>query len=249
MREKGVREVASHNSVIRAFYIDHDTSDFGNILEGVASGTEANSFGSIPPLAAMLSHMRRAILDDAKVLDAVVGSVPVDVVNNLFGSESAAKVALHDEAMLKDSPAFNADLSVSGALGDAPNSVALLVREAAVRGAEHAGIAFGSGLEAKENASAVGTRERDSFSQGGSSKARAQISFGADITSTPSIISLFDGADFSSVLHEAGHFFLEAHMDLAGRIAGRISDGEQVSDGERGIVADANALLGWFGVV
>jgi hypothetical protein len=78
--------------------------------------------------------------------------------------------------------------------------------------------------------------------------ARAQISFGQDITQQPSVISLFDGADLSSLIHEAGHFFLEAHMDLAGRIAGRIADGEQVSDGERGIVADANALLGWFGV-
>ena len=37
-------------------------------------------------------------------------------------------------------------------------------------------------------------------------------------------------------------------MDLAGRIAGRIADGEQVSDGERGIVADANRLLSWFGL-
>ena len=81
-----------------------------------------------------------------------------------------------------------------------------------------------------------------------SQPARGQIAFGKDITQAPSVISLFDGADFSTLIHEAGHFFLEAHMDLAGRIAGRIADGEQVSDGERGIVADANALLGWFGV-
>ncbi len=51
--------------------------------------------------------------------------------------------------------------------------------------------------------------------------ARAQITFGDDITQTPSVISLFKGADLSSFLHESGHFFLQAQADLASRIEGR----------------------------
>ena len=76
---------------------------------------------------------------------------------------------------------------------------------------------------------------------------RAQIAFGANITQTPSIITIFDGADLSSTLHEAGHFFLEVQADLASRIAGQIRDGATVSDGEREILRDMNALLNWFG--
>jgi GNAT superfamily N-acetyltransferase len=78
--------------------------------------------------------------------------------------------------------------------------------------------------------------------------ARAQITFGQDITQTPSVLTLFQGADLSSFIHEAGHFFLEAQADLAARIQGQINDGAAVSDGEREIVADMNRLLDWFGI-
>lgn len=44
---------------------------------------------------------------------------------------------------------------------------------------------------------------------------RGQIAFGADITQTPSVISLLRTADLSTFLHETGHFFLEVKMHLA----------------------------------
>lgn len=77
---------------------------------------------------------------------------------------------------------------------------------------------------------------------------RAQLSFGADITASPSVISLLAGADLSSFIHESSHFFLEVQSDLAARIQAQIDEGASVTDLERGIVADMNRLLEWFGV-
>lgn len=56
-------------------------------------------------------------------------------------------------------------------------------------------------------------------------------------------LSLLKNADLSTFLHETGHFFLEVQFDLAAQIA---TDSAQ--EGERQIVADADALLRWFGV-
>lgn len=77
---------------------------------------------------------------------------------------------------------------------------------------------------------------------------RATLNFASDITQAPSVIALLEGADLSSFVHEAGHFFLEVQADLAARIEARINAGEQVTDGERGIVDDMNVVLAWFGI-
>lgn len=77
---------------------------------------------------------------------------------------------------------------------------------------------------------------------------RAQIAFPADIAGSPSVISLLAGADLSSFIHESGHFFLEVQSDLATRIQQQIDSGASVSELERGVVADMNRLLEWFGV-
>jgi GNAT superfamily N-acetyltransferase len=77
---------------------------------------------------------------------------------------------------------------------------------------------------------------------------RATLNFASDITQAPSVIALLEGADLSSFLHESGHFFLEVQADLAARIQLRMSFGDTVSEAERGIVADMNTLLAWFGV-
>lgn len=79
-------------------------------------------------------------------------------------------------------------------------------------------------------------------------EARAQISLPTDITASPSVISLLEGADLSSFIHESGHFFLEVQADLAIKIQQQIDSGASVSEGERSIVADMNRLLEWFGV-
>jgi hypothetical protein len=77
---------------------------------------------------------------------------------------------------------------------------------------------------------------------------RGQIAFAQDITQAPSVISLFQNADLSTFIHEAGHFFLQAQLDLAARIQAQINDGASVTDAERGIVEDAGHILAWFGV-
>ncbi len=77
---------------------------------------------------------------------------------------------------------------------------------------------------------------------------RAALHFADDITQAPSVISLLEGADLSSFLHESGHFFLEVQADLASRIMLAQARGDAVSDGEKGIAADMQAALRWAGV-
>lgn len=66
---------------------------------------------------------------------------------------------------------------------------------------------------------------------------RGQIAFGADITQSPSVISLLRTADLSTFLHETGHFFLEVDAHVASQ-----------PDAPAEIVDDVNRLLAWFGV-
>jgi hypothetical protein len=79
-------------------------------------------------------------------------------------------------------------------------------------------------------------------------KALAQIAFQPDIRSGESVITLLDGANLSSFVHESSHLFLEIQTDLAVRIQARIDSGETVTDLERGIVDDMGRLLKWFGI-
>lgn len=66
---------------------------------------------------------------------------------------------------------------------------------------------------------------------------RAEIAFAKDITSQPSVITLFKNADLSSFLHEMGHFQLEVLANIASR-----------PDAPAEITADMDAVLKWFGV-
>lgn len=66
---------------------------------------------------------------------------------------------------------------------------------------------------------------------------RGQISFGSDITQTPSVITLLKAANLSTFLHESGHFFLEVYADIASR-----------TDAPVEITKDMDAVLRWFGV-
>lgn len=70
--------------------------------------------------------------------------------------------------------------------------------------------------------------------QGGN---RGEISFGKDITQTPSVITLFENADLSTFLHEMGHFQLEVLANIAAR-----------PDAPADIAKDFDAALAWFGV-
>ena len=77
---------------------------------------------------------------------------------------------------------------------------------------------------------------------------RAQVAFPANLTDAPSIITLLQGADLSSFIHEAGHFFLQAQVDMAARIEAQQQAGASVTAGEQQILADARVVLDWFGI-
>ncbi|MET0081080.1 MAG: hypothetical protein ABW119_21685, partial [Candidatus Thiodiazotropha lotti] len=66
---------------------------------------------------------------------------------------------------------------------------------------------------------------------------RGTITFGEDITKTPTFISLLDSADPSTFLHESGHFFLQQRIHLI-----------KTSQATEKMEKDMQALLGWFGV-
>lgn len=236
---RALADEGNDQAIVAQSLIDRASSfgpqNLGDVIKGVSLIPEADRLGGVPALAPVFAEMRRAILEEPKVLNAIIGSVPVDMVNNLFGSEGAAKVALHDEAMLQYSPAFDAELPVAGG-GETTNPVGLLVREVAFLAAK----TFSSTTDARgktaEPRPALMADKGNGFSQEGSPN-RAKIAFGADITSTPSVISLLKNADLSSFLHELGHFQLEVLTSLATQP----NAPQEVHD-------DANAVLKWFGV-
>ena len=77
---------------------------------------------------------------------------------------------------------------------------------------------------------------------------RAQVAFPANLTDAPSIITMLKDADLSSFIHEAGHFFLQAQVDMAARIEAQQQAGASVTAGEQQILADARVVLDWFGI-
>lgn len=59
-------------------------------------------------------------------------------------------------------------------------------------------------------------------------------------------IALLQAADLSSFLHESGHFFLEVMTDMAASV--QTYDADQLTEGERGVLRDVQALMQWFGL-
>ncbi len=78
-----------------------------------------------------------------------------------------------------------------------------------------------------------GQQEGVTYGQG----QRGNISFGPDLTQTPSVIRLLADADLSTYLHENGHLFLEVFTDVTAR-----------PDASPALRADMQTLLDWFGV-
>lgn len=86
------------------------------------------------------------------------------------------------------------------------------------------------------------------FSREYQQDARGSVAFGEDITKTPSIISVLEKADLSTISHELGHFFWEMRFDLAVRMEARARAGETLTDGERQILDDTYRALDWLDV-
>lgn len=63
-------------------------------------------------------------------------------------------------------------------------------------------------------------------------------------------IALLKAADLSTFLHETGHFFLEVQMDMASRLKHEVDafGGDTDQPDEAQILADARAVLDWFGI-
>lgn len=58
------------------------------------------------------------------------------------------------------------------------------------------------------------------------------------------LITLLEGSDLSTFLHEAGHAFLQMDTQLAARLLAK----DELTDGERQIVGDVSTTLRWFGI-
>lgn len=82
------------------------------------------------------------------------------------------------------------------------------------------------------------------YRQGESAQVRG--SFNPDTT----VMTLLKGANLSTFLHEAGHYFFEADIALASELVsnGRTFGEDSHTEGERQILADVSSLLTWHGI-
>lgn len=201
-----------------------DSKSLSDLIKDDSGIPQEYRFLGEPPFISMLSEVVRAAAIEPKVLDSIVRSVPVNVVNDLFGSELSAKMALHDQSVFKDALAFDAKLPVSGA-GDTSLSVALLVFEAARSAAKLQSVPFGPGRKPGE----LNPTQKTLVSSPHTNNPRALISI--DVSTIT--IKLMESSNLSSFLHEAGHLFLE--------IESRIAAKDGTSDSQR-------KMLQWLGV-
>jgi len=181
--------------------------DLRNILVGETFGAQGDGIASEPSLVSVVGKVRAAAAVEPEVLDAIVAAAPVAVVDSLFGGQDAAKVALHNHPMFEDGFAFDAELDVAEGIY-AADPVALLVRQVADLAAKSSGEAFSPRSEGAVNAPAVGANSVDSLSQ----NAKAPRGLFNPNTNT---ITLLAGADLTTFLHEAGHFYLETLARVA----------------------------------
>ena len=88
-----------------------------------------------------------------------------------------------------------------------------------------------------QNGFVINNRMREAAGQGFPlfQQNRGQITFGADLTQSPTVISLLRTADLSTFVHEMGHFQLQVMAQVASS-----------PDAPADIVDDVNALLNWF---
>lgn len=79
---------------------------------------------------------------------------------------------------------------------------------------------------------------------------RGQIAFGKDIAKDVSVMSLFKGADLSTVQHELMHFFLESDVALASELVmqARMFGFDSLQQGERDILKDVSAMMNYVGI-
>jgi len=225
--EGRVDAVSTHPEMDRA---GRDAEMLRDLFKGVPLGAEGDNVLSGESLASMLTLVRGVVGQNPEILGAIVRSVPVDVVNNLFGSERAAEQALRDEPMLKDGAALDAELPVPLSV-DAHSPVGLLLREAARQAAKGPLVPSGATGQTGEGGAALGANQV--HLQDSPRGPHARILFGDNGTT---IIELFQSANLSSFLHESAHLYLE----LLGQLV-------QTADPTSSVIEDFGVIRSWLG--
>jgi hypothetical protein len=199
---------------------------------------EESSLLGAPAFVSMMAKVRSAIINKPEIVDSIIGSVPVNMVNDLFGSEAAAKKLLHDEAVNEASLSFDADLMISSG-SEATDPILLLMGEVARVAAKVPALGpLEPGGETPEGVSAISADGVNSLGQVrvSSGKKRASIRLTKTATGTQSVISLFETADASSFVHELGHYYLEIMGDLA-----------QAEGAPEELIKDHKTVMKWLG--
>ena len=188
--------------------------------------------GKIKPLSQLDVERRdgvfsvmRAFLHDKQIFDAVVSFVPVDVVNMLSREEFSSQGLLDNPSVLVDLLAFNLDNPVPGGI-EAVDKLGFLMASTAAK------VQAGLGLRdvlSSDFSSTDSTIHRDSFvadkipqpnSKGNpyyQAKKAAEMNPRGSYSHSQAqdVIRIFQGADASTVPHEAAHSFLQNLMDVA----------------------------------
>jgi hypothetical protein len=192
---------------------------------------------------------------------AVMGSMDVKPTTNQDRANRILELRrlINDELALQNNADVGAAGSVSqdrtgGLLSEVDTLLGELLRDYVVQGEGKPTLVIGSGTVEesggtakpvsnrrvipiyKLNQSATGSNEGDGTLNQAEGE-RGSISFGSDITQTPSVITLLQAADLSTFLHESGHFFLEVTADIANR-----------PDAPESVKTDMSTLLNWLGV-
>jgi len=181
----------------------------------------------------MLTAMT-GLIHNPQILNSIVELIPVDVVNDLGGSQGAANVILHNFTVLKDSIAVGADLEIAPIDRASAPEVGEAGILAEMLPSEFLSAQLDSVISSREGFSALSTlydSHKMTLTQDGKTvQPRAQIQF----TEFGATITLLEGADLSSWLHESGHFFFEAMNKLAAE--------------SPEIMTDLNTMLDFIGV-
>ena len=120
--------------------LKRDTKALADFIESQSGISKSDRFTVIP--SSVFAHVAGAV-NNGKILDAVVRSLPVDVVNFLGGKKGSAKEVLHNAAMLEQ--VFSVDPASDVSLGVNPSGIAeLLVRMVANAGAKISGVTSGA---------------------------------------------------------------------------------------------------------
>lgn len=180
--------------------------------------------GVIPPAEAIASaegtHLYRAVVDNMYDFDAD----PENLIGRLREHQAEAAQRGIDKSTLMEAIALNA--GYDGYINRAMNALVVMGYDAVP--------VESLGELDKAQEKVTKEAEGDSLQQDG--EARGLITLPEDIAASPTVITLLKNADFSTFVHESGHFFLEVMLNEASK-----------PDANPAIVARVNTIMSWLG--